>query len=274
MKTLKAGFLFLLLSFNLVAQQDDHQQKSSNASKLYFYWGWNVSAYTNSDIHFQGDNYDFTLKSVVAKDRQTKFGLDPYFNPSDLTIPQYNFRIGYYFKENWDLSIGIDHMKYVVQQNQSVGIDGYIQNTNPTYDDTYTNEYIELTRDFLQFEHTDGLNYANVELRHTNPLYTYKSMQLSLIEGFGAGVLYPRTNTTLLGMERYDEFHLAGYGLGALLGLRAKLYKGFFIQSELKGGFIDLPDVRTTISSSDKASQHFFFIQTNILFGGTIPLGV
>ncbi len=36
---------------------------------FYVYWGWNRSLYTNSDISFQGPNYDFTLEKVAAADR-------------------------------------------------------------------------------------------------------------------------------------------------------------------------------------------------------------
>jgi hypothetical protein len=88
------------------------------------YWGWNRSWYTDSDINFSGKNYDFTLMNVQAKDRQTDFAIDPYFNPVKFTIPQYNFRIGYQLNKNLDFSFGIDHMKYVVEQNQQSIING------------------------------------------------------------------------------------------------------------------------------------------------------
>ena len=38
---------------------------------FFFYWGYNRSAYTNSDIHFWGDGYDFTITAVRAKDEPT-----------------------------------------------------------------------------------------------------------------------------------------------------------------------------------------------------------
>ena len=79
--------------------------------------------------------------------------------------------------------------------------------------------------------------------------------------------MIPKTNTTLLNNQRYDEFHLAGYGLSLVGSLNFTFYKHFFIQSELKGGFIHMPDIRTTMHSSDKASQHFFFAQYNVVFG-------
>ena len=44
--------------------------KTKNKGKLYFYWGWNKSQYSYSDITFKGDDYNFTLYDVAAKDRQ------------------------------------------------------------------------------------------------------------------------------------------------------------------------------------------------------------
>jgi hypothetical protein len=57
-----------------------------------------------------------------------------------------------------------------------------------------------------------------------------------------------------------------------MAGLNIEFYKHFFIQSEFKTGFINLPDVHTTNSEFDKALQHFFFSQVNILFGATFNL--
>ena len=92
--------------------------------------------------------------------------------------------------------------------------------------------------------------------------------QLNILEGVGAGILYPKTNTTLLGKERYDEFHVSGFGVSAKVGLNFTFFKYFFIEAEMKGGYINMNDIRTTDSSSDKASQHFLFLQRIIAFGG------
>jgi hypothetical protein len=72
---------------------------------------------------------------------------------------------------------------------------------------------------------------------------------------------------------RYDEFHLAGYGIGAVLSLNMTFFKYFFIQSEWKGGFIHMPDIRTTMHKEDRASQHFFFSQYNMVFGANFRIG-
>jgi hypothetical protein len=93
-------------------------------------------------------------------------------------------------------------------------------------------------------------------------------VQINITEGLGAGFLYPKTNTTLLGKERYDEFHVSGFGLSAKAGLNVTFFKHFFIQTELKGGYINMQDIRTTASKNDKAEQEFWFFQQIIAFGG------
>lgn len=272
MKTICIVIFFVLMPFMGFAQTGLPVNQSISKGKMYFYWGYNRGWFTDSDIHFKGSNYNFILKDVVAKDRQTKFGVDPYFKLNKITIPQYNFRIGYYLTEKWDVSFGIDHMKYVMKQDQIVDIDGYIHDTQSNYNADYFHEDIQLTGDFLKFEHTDGLNYVNIEVRHSDLLFDFNKVKISLHEGVGVGFLYPRTNTTLLGQQRHDDFHIAGYGVSGVVGARIAFFNMFFVQSEYKGGYINLPDIETTYSKSDKAYQTFFFSQLNVVFGGIINL--
>ena len=271
----------LLTSSILIGQEKDDlkssNKKVTNKGKFFVYWGWNWASYSNSDIRFKGDNYDFTLKNVKARDRQTEFSFRDYFHPGRVTIPQTNYRIGYFFKENYTISIGVDHMKYVMIADQDVEINGDINVGNAKYDGSYTNENINLAEDFLRFEHTDGLNYVNVELKRFDDVSKWfglnsENLQINLTEGFGLGILYPRTNSTLLGNERNDEFHLSGYGMSIGAGLNISFLKHFFIQADLKGGYINMPDITTTKNSADTASQSFYFFENTILIGGKFRL--
>lgn len=262
--------LFLILSTAIVAQESvpaPEKQKTKMKGSMYAYWGWNRSVYTTSDIHFIGNNYNFTLNNVAAKDRQNAFNLGLFLNPGTITIPQYNFRVGYFINEKYDISIGADHMKYVMKPNQTATISGTISKTGTSYDGTYLNTPILIKPDLLLFEHTDGLNYLNIELRRNDQLFEKGAVNLRLIEGAGFGVLVPRTNATLLNNPRNDQFHLAGFGLGAMVGLNVTFYNHLFIQGELKGGYINMPSVRTTMFSSDIAKQQFGFLQWNVVFG-------
>jgi hypothetical protein len=73
-----------------------------------------------------------------------------------------------------------------------------------------------------------------------------------------------------LGKDRYDEFHLSGYGLGIHSGIKIHLGKPFFLALNAKGGFINMPNIRTTADKNDTATQHFFYLQGNFIFGFTI----
>ena len=157
------SLIFPLFGFNQTNPTGETTQKTSNRGRIYMYWGWNRSWYTDSDIHFTGDNYDFKLSDVKAKDRQTPFNVDPYFNIGRITIPQTNLRLGYFITDKIDISLGYDHMKYVMVNFQEAKINGNI-NTGNKYDGTYLNDDIILDYDFLMFEHTDGLNYIDAEI--------------------------------------------------------------------------------------------------------------
>ena len=270
MKCTAGILIFMFLAYSGFAQAVVPSTKS-NKGKLFIFWGWNRSAYSKSDISFNSNNYDFTLKKVRSIDKKTKFNLNTYFNPTKATIPQYNFRIGYFIHPKYSISIGVDHMKYVVKDLQNVKISGYIQ-SGSEYDGQYGGESIQIKEGFLAFEHTDGLNYINLEFRRFEEIIKDKFIKLNLTAGIGGGVLLPKSDVTLLNQMRNDEFHLAGYGIGAVLGINIPIWKYFCIQSEFKEGFINLPDIRTTQFSTDKAHQSFFFSQWNLLFGASFPL--
>lgn len=273
MKILGLLSVFLFTIGGVLAQENNADNQDvliSRKGQFHVYWGWNVSWYSDSDISFKGEDYDFTLEDVEAFDRPTPFNAHDYFNPAQITIPQFNFRLGYFFHENYNVSIGFDHMKYVVKPYQIVKMTGEIANSGTNYDGVYNNTDQAINKDFLRFEHTDGLNYVNVEVRRFDEIYATKDITFNLTEGFGAGLLIPRTNTTLLGKERYDEVHTSGFGLGAVIGVNVTFFERYFIQSELKGGYINMQNIRTTQSEVDEASQDFFFGQFNVVFGVNI----
>ena len=277
---MKKIFLFSFVTFYSFTQTVSAQDKTANPDKytahnkgkFFVFWGGNRETFTKSDIHFRGDNYNFTLHDVAASDKPKGWHMD-YVNPARMTIPQTNLRIGYFINDHYNISIGFDHMKYVMNQNQIVNITGEINEGTP-FDGTYNNDPIVLTEDFLTFEHTDGLNYIHSEFSRVDDISKIfkigntDKFQLNLTEGIGAGFIYPKTNAMLLGKERHDDFHISGYGVSAKVGLNFTFFKYFFIQTELKGGYIDMHDIKTTFSNADKASQHFFFLQRIIAFGG------
>lgn len=276
MKKIILSAITLVCSYNQhsFAQDTASPEKytAHNKGKFYVFWGGNRESFTKSDIHFQGEDYDFTLNNVAANDKPKGWHVD-YVNPARMTIPQTNLRFGYFITDHYNISIGVDHMKYVMAQNQTVDYSGYYPNSG-SYGEILPNDQLLLTEDFLTFEHTDGLNYINTEFSRVDDISNWFKLpntdkfQINITEGIGAGILYPKTNAKLLGKERHDDFHISGYGVSAKVGLNFTFFKYFFLQTELKGGYIDMPNIRTTNNTADKASQHFYFLQRIIAFGG------
>lgn len=247
-----------------------------NKGKFYIYWGWNRGYYSKSDIHFKGADYNFTIHKAKAHDKQATFSYHNYFQPDRITIPQTNFRIGYFLSDHYNVSLGVDHMKYVMDDDQMAKVSGYINiaDGNP-YNGEYQNDLLHITDDFLHLEHTDGLNYINAQIERYDDLGTLLGgkwdtdvFQINLYEGLGLGVLVPKTNATILDRARHDKFHLSGFGVSAHQGINLTFFKYFFAQVELKEGYINMSDIKTTHDSSDSASQHFFFIEPTLMFGG------
>ncbi|CAH8292736.1 hypothetical protein EV196_10376 [Mariniflexile fucanivorans] len=272
------GIILFLLSLNLIAQDSETiKYTASNKGKFFVSWGGNRESFSKSDIHFKGEDYDFTIKDTEAKDKPKGWHID-YINPSRITIPQTNVKVGYFISDHYTVALGVDHMKYVMQRNLNKVVDGYINlptnEAGSIYNGTYNNEDFLVSEDFLMFEHTNGLNYVYAEIARVDDISSLfhlpniDKFQIKMTEGIGGGALYPKTNTTLLQKERFDEFHLAGYGLSINAGVNFTFYKHFFMQLDLKGGYIDMPDIRTTSNTAESASQHFTYLQRIIAFGG------
>ncbi|WP_297984647.1 hypothetical protein [uncultured Chryseobacterium sp.] len=245
------------------------QNEPFKKGSVMLFWGWNWSAYSNSDIRFKGNGYDFQLENVKANDRQSAFRWNLYFNPTKVTVPQVNYRITYFPKDNFGITLGMDHMKYVMDQNQTVEINGYI--TDTVYASKIQNGQIDLSDgEFLKFEHTDGLNYINLGAQKYHNLYNKDKFDVFVSYGGGVGALLPKSNITLMGNERSDRFHLAGFGADLRTAVTLVAWKHVVAQVEGKFGYINMPDIKTTLNNKpDKAMQDFVYGEIDFGIGYT-----
>lgn len=257
---------------------------------IFFYWGYNRSAYTNSDIHFWGDGYDFSISNVSAADQPTTT-FKAYIVPTTFTVPQYNYRIGYYFNDKTFISLGEDHMKYAIEK-QVTRLTGYVDSGNNigNYNNTevLVGEESEMEVSIIdslpqgfvsEFEHCDGLNDVSFELGRIEQLWIAKNAKhaLAAIGTVGFGMVVPDTDADVLGLTPYHNqtrktYHLAGYSFSASIGLEFNFYKNFFLQTRLKCGYMNLSDINTTVEGG-KASQHFSFIEPMLVVGYSCAFG-
>lgn len=271
-KFFKIFLIFFVGSF--VFGQNSNDENTEIGSKkpfgkkgtMFVFWGWNRAAFSKSDIHFKGNGYDFVLHNVVAHDRPSDLSWD-YINPKEVSIPQFNFRYGYFIKDNLAIVIAQDHMKYVMDQNQTVDITGKI--SDPVYANMVQNGKINLADEkFLTFEHTDGLNYVNAGVEKYKNISSKEKVEILWAYGGGLGVMFPKSNVKLFGNERSDRFHVAGFGADVRTNINFIFWKRLMARVEAKFGYINMPDVKTTLNNKpDKASHDFVFGQINFGVG-------
>ncbi len=264
----KVIFIFLaaLSVIPLSAQKVYKRPKPKNSfaqGTLDFSWGYNRSAYTNSTIHFVGNQYDFKLHGVSAHDNQRPFSWK-YFSPTRLTVPQYNIRLGYNFKNFWNLSFGFDHMKYVIRDGQSVRISGFVQpGADPQWSGYFSDgQERTLNAQHFQYQNTDGLNYVRVQLsRNLAPFPKFRdgNFAINWLYGLSAGALVSFTDFTFQGYRTERVGSMSGYGLSLHSGLRFIFFKNFFLQGNLAGGFMHQLQAKTRTELGNTASHVFLY---------------
>jgi len=246
------------------------QSAPSLKHRVFVNWGYNRAQFGASDIHFTGTDYNFILHQVVAQDKPEAFTLNNYFNPKNIWIPQYNYRAGWFLNDRWSFSLGLDHMKYVMKADQRVKLTGQIsRERSAAYATTADEGEVILAPDFLTYEHTDGLNLLALDADHYVRLWhsTDGKQAVYFTQGIFAGPVIPRTDVRLFGEGMNNNFHLAGYGAGAQVGIFALFMDRVFLRANLRAGYIELPSVLTTGKAEDRASQHFWFVQENVVVG-------
>lgn len=253
-----------------------NQRLIANNGRFFVHWGWNFSAYAKSDIHFTGPNYDFTLHNVSAGDRPTKLSWT-YINPAEITIPQFNFHFGYFINDNYSISLGWDHMKYVVSTPQSVRFTGYADKmvsepaiSSGVFGDVADGDMVMLSPDDFKYEHTDGYNFATVGLERYDDIWVNNSgkMHLTMETGAEVGLIIPRSDVRLFGEGKNHFWNIAGYGGAAKAGLQFHFSKRLYLQSSIKVGWTDMQNVRTTGRNGiDKAQQKIWFFENYSVLG-------
>lgn len=257
-------------------------QQTNKKGSYYISWGYNRSTYANSDIRFVGPGYDFTLLNAEALDFPTPISdFRTYVDPELLSIPQFNFHAGYFVKDNLSISIGWDHMKYVVTDGQTVRVTGYVNPqtstpaiaVNPAYVGTFNQTPLELDPDkFVHLEHTDGYNYASIEIEHYKSLFQSKKSRFAIdwMQGVGIGALVPRSDVYVFGVGKNNYWNLAGGGASLKTGLKFNFSKLLFFETTIKTGATKLWDIRTTGRSVDHAEQSIYFMEFYGALGFTL----
>jgi hypothetical protein len=274
MKTLIFISFLIFLPFLGASQKTSKDSQAKRA--MFVYWGYNRSFYTDSKISFFGPGYDFSLAGVQATDRPSP-EFKTYVNPSTLTVPQFNARIGFNFKKKWALSFGYDHMKYVMVHGPTYLLSGRI---NPLIDPIsnwsgdYNTEPVTTDESILHYENTNGMNYIRAEISHIDKLVrASNAFAIYSVSGLGAGLVLNYNDFTFAGEKSMTTLSMSGVGASAHLGLRLEFFRHFFLQANNSVGFLYQHRVKTRGNDPYAyARQSLGYFQSDIVLGGIFYL--
>lgn len=274
MKTLIVLSFLSFLPFLGASQKTSKDSQVKRA--MFFYWGYNRSFYTDSKISFFGPGYDFSLAGVQATDRPSPDFIT-YVNPSTLTVPQFNARIGFNFKKKWALSFGYDHMKYVIVHGPTYLLSGKI---NPLIDPIsnwsgdYNAEPVTTDESTLHYENTNGMNYIRAEISHIDKLVrANNAFAIYSVSGLGAGLVLNYNDFTFAGEKSMTTLSMSGVGASAHLGIRFEFFRHFFLQANNSVGFLYQHRVKTRGNDPYAyARQSLGYFQSDLVLGGIFYL--
>lgn len=234
---------------------------------MYVQWGYNVEWYTKSNLHFKMSNGDkFTVHNVKAHQR-TNFS-SIITHPIDITVPQYNLRIGFYVnsKKTKGFEANYDHTKYVVTDFQTAHVTGNLDGKK------IDSNVVLDPATFLHFEHTDGANFIHFNYFEQYNLLKSKKTDRPIINFIwkaGIGFNVPKTDFTWRGDRLNNQFHIAGYNASGETGIRIYPTKKLFFETTIKSGYVRYINAlaNTTTSKGNRASHGFGYFEAISTFG-------
>ena len=234
---MKYLLLLLLLPFITEAQNENFtgsaiqgtysSQESQGRGSFYFSWGYNTEWYTKSNVKVNqpelNNNYQFeAIKGVDHK------GWDEGLFSKPITIPQYNYRLGYFFNDKKDLGVEInfDHTKFIFELGQDAKINGTLngKSIDSTVSFTEANGffyYLNNGANFLLFNLV-----KRIHLDHNKS----GSIKTDILAKAGVGPVIPHVENSFFGLKNEPHFQVGGWNVGVEAAIRTTFYKHVFLE--------------------------------------------
>ena len=272
MVSTKKGVLLLLLIAGILMSVNAQEKKKPRKGEFYFSWGYNQEWYTRSTVRVMQPDLgnDYKMVSVIAHDH---LGWNEGLFKIALTIPQYNYRIGYIFDETKGLGweINFDHTKYLIS-TQNVHVVGKVNNrkvdTTIAFDNTPNGYYYYLNNgaNFLLFNLTKRWHL----LKTPN-----NKFKVDAFAKGGIGPVIPHVQNQLPIDSISDHpnnphFQLGGWNIGAEGVVRVTAFNRLYLEYSNKLDFASYSGLKMY---DGRARQMFGTYEMILSLGYTFPMG-
>lgn len=264
MKNMLRLVLLLLLAIPFIASA---QTKKERKGEFYFSWGYNKEWYTHSNVRVNQPelNNNYTFKQIHSQDH---IGWDMGLLKIPLSIPQYNYRVGYIFdkKRGLGFEINFDHTKHIITDGQQAHIVGTLggRQVDSTLTFSEANGFVYFLNNganFLLFNIVKRWNWQNSKTGN---------FKLDFLGKAGIGPVIPHVENTLFGKENTPGFQLGGWNMGVEAGIRTTFYKSVYLEFTNK---IDYARYSNLKVYKGTAKQAFGTYELILSLGYTFPMG-
>jgi hypothetical protein len=265
---MKKGMLVILFSFQIIVSL---AQKKERKGEFYFSWGYNKDFYTNSNIYVNQPalNNNFVFKNTVLVDHP---GWDEGLFNTPLSIPQYNYRFGYFFDKNkdWAFEINFDHAKALIKDNQTVHLVGTYNGAAVDSSFIFSKLGEGVSKNYYYLNNGANFLLFNIVKRDRFKTLSTKNIAIDGLAKFGIGPLIPHVQNSLFGKENISKFQFGGWNTGVEYALRSTFHNKLFLEFS---GKLDYAAYYNLNVYQGLARQNFGTLEFILSLGYNIPMG-
>ncbi len=261
-----AALCALGLHGGVAAAQETTAPKPVKKHSIWASWGYNKEWYTRSNVKVRQESLgnDYTFHSVRANDHP---GWDEtsVFKQA-LTIPQYNYRLGYMIDEARGIGIELnfDHTKYVIDHGQNIHMTGQF-NGRP----------IDSTIDYSRengfyYYLNNGANFflINFVKRWTFADLFRSRLRIDALGKAGIGPVVPHVENSFFGRENKPHFQLGGWNAGLEGDIKLSFFRYVYLEY---GAKLDYARYSNLKIAEGTARQAFGTFEMILSLGVNVP---
>jgi hypothetical protein len=264
---MRASFSFLTLvlilsGFSAYAQKAKPKRKG----ELYLSWGYNKEWYTTSNVQIDqpalGNSY--TFNHITGHDHP---GWDHNLMGQALSIPQYNYRLGYIFnkKKGFGIEINFDHTKFIFE-DQNAKITGVMD--NKPVDSSVA---FDAANGFYYYLN-NGANFLLINFVKRWDVYHSKTEKLKVdfLGKAGVGPVIPHVENSFFGQANQPHFQFGGWNMGVEAALRITCFNYVYLEYANKYDYARYSGLQIYKGT---AKQSFGTYEMILSLGLSFPLG-
>lgn len=248
-----------------------YAQKKERKGEFYFSWGYNKEWYTNSNVSISqpslGNN--FTFRNTKLEDHP---GWDDALFTKEISIPQYNYRIGYFIDKDKDLAIEInfDHTKALFLDNQTVHMVGTYNGRAIDSSFIFSKNGTGSSRNYYYLNNGANFLLFNIVKRKKFKKLSTNYFDFDGLAKVGIGPVIPHVENSLFGVKNDQLFQFGGWNTGIEYALRSTFKKSLFLEFS---GKVDYAYYYNLKVNQGTAKQGFGTLEFILNLGYTLPAG-